>query len=240
MAIETKKVKRYNVRMAGIGGQGVVTASHILSNGVIISGGESTLVPFFGSEKRMAPVESYVRIAQDQIYEIGEIIYPNILMIFHPQVITHGKSYTMPFYWGLKKNGVVIINSATPVPMIEDQRDELAANGAKVYYIPATDLANEVAGTDLATNMGMCGAVAGVIGMPDLVSLEQSVKERFLGKGFVVSGGTASLDNVIEKKFAKKAELVAKNFAVVKATYDYAVEHGWAEVREEEAVGAAR
>ncbi len=229
MAGDKKTVKRYNVRMAGIGGQGVVTASHILSNGVIIGGGESTLVPFFGSEKRMAPVESYVRVAEDQIYEIGEIIYPNILMIFHPQVITHGKSYTMPFYWGLKKNGVVIINSEKPVPMIQDQMDELKSLGAKIYYIPATKLAIEVGGTDLATNMAMCGAISGVIGMPDLKSLEQSVRERFIGKGFVVSGGTASLDNVIEKKFAKKAELVAKNFAVVKAAHDFAIEHGWAE-----------
>ncbi|MEK7286009.1 MAG: 2-oxoacid:acceptor oxidoreductase family protein [Nitrospirota bacterium] len=228
------KIKRYNVRMAGIGGQGVVTASHILSNGVIISGGESTLVPFFGSEKRMAPVESYVRIAEDSIYEIGEIIYPNILVIFHPQVITHGKSYTMPFYWGLKKNGVVIINSETPVPMIQDQKDELKSLGAKVCYVPATKLAVDVAGTDLATNMAMCGAIVGILGIPDLKSMEQSVKERFLGKGFVVSGGTASLDNVIERKFAKKAELVAKNYAVVKAAYDYAIEHGWNESRQEE------
>lgn len=221
-------VKRFNIRMAGIGGQGVVTASHILSNGVIIGKGESTLVPFFGSEKRMAPVESYVRIASGKIYEIGEIIYPNIIMIFHPQVITHGKSYTMPFYWGLKKNGVVLINSDTPVAMIPDQERELREMNAKVCYIPATKLANDVAGTDLATNMAMCGAISGIIQMPDLVSLEQSVKERFLGKGFVVSGGTASLDNVIEKKFAKKAELVAKNFAVVKAAHDYAIAQGWA------------
>ena len=35
------EVKRYNVRMAGLGGQGVVTASHILSNAVVISKGES-------------------------------------------------------------------------------------------------------------------------------------------------------------------------------------------------------
>jgi len=232
-------VKRYNIRMAGIGGQGVVTASHILSNGVIIDGGESTLVPFFGSEKRMAPVESYVRVAKDKIYEIGEIIYPNILMIFHPQVITHGKSYTMPFYWGLKKEGVVIINSEQPVAMIEDQKQELASLGAHVYYIPATKLASEVGGTDLATNMAMCGAVAGVIGLPALKSLEQSVRERFVGKGFVVSGGTASLDNVIEKKFAKKAELVAKNFAVLKAAHDYAVEHGWGVSARPEAALAA-
>ncbi|MEE1550800.1 MAG: 2-oxoacid:acceptor oxidoreductase family protein, partial [Nitrospinaceae bacterium] len=103
--------KRYNVRMAGIGGQGVVTASHILSNGVVISGGHSSLVPFFGSEKRNAPVESYVRISNQAIYEIGEIIYPNVIMIFHPSVITLGKSYTMPFYTGLKRGGVILINS---------------------------------------------------------------------------------------------------------------------------------
>ena len=53
--------KRFNIRMAGVGGQGVVTGSHILSTAVINAGGESTIVPFYGSEKRMAPVESYGR-----------------------------------------------------------------------------------------------------------------------------------------------------------------------------------
>ncbi len=221
-------VSRYNVRMAGIGGQGVVTASHVLSNGVIIGKGQSTLVPFFGSEKRMAPVESYVRVANVQIYEIGEIIYPNVIMIFHPQVITHGKSYTMPFYSGLKEAGVVLINSEEPVAMGEDQERELRLMKAKVCYLPATKIANEVGGTDLATNMAMVGGIAGIIGMPSLPALKQSVHERFLGKGFVVSGGTASLDNVIERKFAKKAELVEKNFAVVKAAYEYVIERGWA------------
>ena len=219
--------KRYNIRMAGIGGQGVVTASHILSNAVIISGGESTLVPFFGSEKRMAPVESYVRIAEDRIYEIGEIVFPNALMIFHSQVITHGKSYTMPFYSGLKQGGIVLINHETPINLIEDEERELREKEAKVYYLPATRIATEVATTELATNMAMCGAMAGIMGMPDLVSLEQSVKERFLGKGFVVSGGTASLDNVIEKKFAKKAQLIQKNMDAVTYAYKYAVDKGW-------------
>ena len=79
----SEEVKRYNVRMAGVGGQGVVTASHILSNGVVIWGGFSSLVPFFGSEKRNAPVESYVRISNDEIYEIGEIIYPKQAKTIH-------------------------------------------------------------------------------------------------------------------------------------------------------------
>jgi pyruvate ferredoxin oxidoreductase gamma subunit len=43
----------------------------------------------------------------------------------------------------------------------------------------------------------------------------------------VVSGGTAALDSVVERKFKKKAELIEKNLAVVKAGWDYAVEKGW-------------
>lgn len=220
-------MKRYNIRMAGIGGQGVVTASHILSNGVIVSGKESTLVPFFGSEKRMAPVESYVRIAEGSIYEIGEITYPNVIMIFHSQVITHGKSYTMPFYSGLKDDGIVIINSEQPLGLSPDETRELKEKRALVCYLPATRIALEKAETELATNMAMLGAIMVMLGMPDMASMEQSVKERFLGKGIVVSGGTASLDSVIEKKFAKKAVLVQKNMDVIKAGGDYAMEQGW-------------
>lgn len=222
-------VKRYNIRMAGIGGQGVVTASHILSNAVIISKGESSLVPFFGSEKRNAPVESYVRISNDSIYEIGEIVYPNVLMIFSAQVITLGKSYTMPFYTGLKKGGVILINSKTPLKYSKDEEREMKDVGAKLYYLPATELANEIAKTELATNMAMVGAIAAIFGMPDMDSIEASVKDRFIGKGIVVSGGTAALDSVIERKFAKKAKLLEANMNTIKASYKYAIENGWAE-----------
>ncbi len=221
-------VKRYNVRMAGIGGQGVVTASHIISNGVVISGGFSSLVPFFGSEKRNAPVESYVRISNQTIYEIGEIIYPNVLMIFHPSVITLGKSYTMPFYTGLKKSGIILINSKTPIPLSRDEEKELQDQEAKIYYIPATEMANEVAKTELATNMAMCGAIAGIFGMPDMVSLGESVKDRFIGKGIVVSGGTAALDSAIEKKFAKKQKLLEANMKTLEGSYQYIIDQGWA------------
>ena len=56
---------------------------------------------------------------------------------------------------------------------------------------------------------------------------EKAVKERFLGKGFVVSGGTAALDSVVERKFKHKQELLEKNMATVKAGWDYAMEKGW-------------
>jgi len=61
-------------------------------------------------------------------------------------------------------------------------------------------------------------------------ALAQAVKDRFLGKGFVVSGGTAALDSVVERKFKKKQELIDKNVAVVKAGWEFAEKHGWDEV----------
>ena len=220
--------KRFNIRMAGVGGQGVVTGSHILSTAVIHAGGESTIVPFYGSEKRMAPVESYVRVSDEPIYEIGEITFPHIIIIFHPQVITHGKSYTMPFYFGLKEDGIALINNDGPMSLHRDQQRELDERRAKLYYFPATKLSLEVSGMDLATNMGLMGCIGAITGLTSVEALEQSVKDRFLGKGFVVSGGTAALDSVVERKFKKKQELIDKNVAVIQAGWNYAVDHGWA------------
>ena len=229
---------RYNIRMAGVGGQGVVTGSHIFSTAVINAGGESTIVPFYGSEKRMAPVESYVRVSDEPIYEIGEITFPHIIMIFHPQVITHGKSYTNPFYFGLKKDGVALINHERTMKLEPDQERELNELNAQLYYLPATKLSLEVAGIDLATNMAMVGAIGAITGLTNMEALAQAVKDRFLGKGFVVSGGTAALDSVVERKFKKKAELIDKNLAVVRAAWEYAVDKGWAKKQDKEVASA--
>jgi len=229
---------KYNVRMAGVGGQGVVTASHILSTAVINAGGESTIVPFYGSEKRMAPVESYVRISDDPIYEIGEIMFPHIITVFHPQVITHGKSYTNPFHYGIKDNGIILVNSRDPIPLPPDEQKELDRIGVKTYTFPATLIAIETAGTDLSTNMAIVGAISAITQLTNLEALDKAVRERFLGKGFVVSGGTAALDSVVERKFKHKQELMAKNMATVKAGWDYAMEKGWAMGKLTAATGA--
>jgi len=219
-------MKRYNMRIAGVGGQGVVTSAHILGNAMSAAGKYASLVPFFGSEKRMAPVEAYVRASDQPIYEVGEVVYPNVIMIYHPQVITHGKSYTMPFYSGLKPDGLVIIN--TDVDIIpEEDHAILEKLNTKVINFPATKIALDIAGTELATNMAMIGLFFGITRLVDFEYIEQAVKERFLGNTFVASGGTASLDSAIEKKFKKKVELLEKNMQVIKEAFRMAEENGW-------------
>lgn len=213
--------KRYNIRISGLGGQGVVTTAHILGAAMDNAGKYASLVPFFGSEKRMAPVEAYVRASSEPIYEVGEVVYPDIIMIYHSQVVTHGKSYTMPFYTGLKPNSLIIINTDKDV-LLEDDLKVLTKLNAKVVQFDATELARKVAGTELATNMAMMGMILGLTKLVTEENIEEAVKERFLGNSFVASGATAMLDSAIEKKFKKKEQLLAKNMEVINKTFEMA------------------
>lgn len=218
---EKQKTERYNIRISGLGGQGVVTTAHILGAAMDNAGKFASLVPFFGSEKRMAPVEAYVRASTAPIYEVGEVIYPDIIMIYHSQVVTHGKSYTMPFYTGLKPNSLIIINTDFDV-LNEDDTKVLNDLNATVVQFDATKLAKDVAGTELATNMAMMGMVLGLTKLVNTDNIQAAVKERFLGNSFVASGGTAALDSAIERKFKKKEELLQKNMDVIYKTFEMA------------------
>ena len=223
------------VRLPGLGGQGAVTAAHIAATAADTDGYFAVSNPFFGAEKRMAPSESYVRIGTVPIYDRGEVIYPDIVMIFHPQVITMGKSYTMPFYAGIKENGLVIINSDRDL-LNDTDKKILADLNVKVLTHDFTQFAIEQAGTELATNMAMLGALFGALGTVSKPSIEEGIKDRFLKK-YTASGGTATLDSVIEKKFKKKQDLIQKNLDTASAAYDltaaWAKEVGLAQILED-------
>jgi len=206
------------VRLPGLGGQGAVTAAHIAATAADTDGYFAVSNPFFGAEKRMAPSESYVRLGTVPIYDRGEVIYPDIIMIFHPQVITMGKSYTMPFYAGIKENGLVIINSDHDL-LTDVDRKHLESLNVKVLTKDFTQFAIDQAGTELATNMAMLGALFGALGTVSKPAIEEGIKDRFLKK-YTASGGTATLDSVIEKKFKKKQELIQKNLDTASAAFD--------------------
>ncbi len=212
--------KRINIRMSGLGGQGVVTSAHVLAMAANRDGKFAISNPFFGAEKRMAPAESYVRIGPERIYDRGELVYPEVIMVFHPQVITLSKSYTMPFYSGVKRNGLVIINSNSEL-LTDEDKEYLAELNVGVYTFDATTFALEIAGTELSTNMAMIGAVTAITKVVSMEALDGAIQERF-GKKFVASGGTATLDEAIKKKFAKKEQLLQKNMATIRKSWETA------------------
>ena len=173
----------------------------------------------------MAPAESYARIGSERIYDRGELVYPDVIMIFHPQVITMQKSYTAPFYSGIKENGLVIINTSDDLLSDEDHQ-RLADLNVSVLNHDATKLALEIGKTELSTNMAMLGACAGVTKIVTLKALDGALQDRF-GKRYVASGGTATLDEAIKKKYAKKEMLLKANMDCITESYKMAGE--WAE-----------
>jgi len=217
------EISKFDIRMAGLGGQGVVTAAHILGTAVVAAGRYAVVNPFFGAEKRLAPTESYVRVSTDKIHDRGEVLYPEIIVMFAPQVITLGKSHTMPFYAGLKDGGMILINSATPI-IPEKELAALEKMNARIAYVPASRLAVEFTGSDLATNMTMLGALCGLNNnLVDLDSLLAAVEERFSGKGKIIaSGTTAALDEALKSKFEKTAAIIEKNRTAISKAYEYA------------------
>jgi pyruvate ferredoxin oxidoreductase gamma subunit len=214
-----------NIRISGLGGQGAVTAAHLLAMAANKDGKFSISNPFFGAEKRMAPAESYARIGSERIYDRGELVYPDVIMIFHPQVITMQKSYTAPFYDGIKENGLVIINTTDDLLSDEDHKRLEDLNVAVLNH-DATKLALEIGKTELSTNMAMIGACAGITKIVTLKALDGAIKDRF-GKKYVASGGTATLDEAIKKKYAKKEMLLKANMDTITKSYEIATE--WAE-----------
>jgi pyruvate ferredoxin oxidoreductase gamma subunit len=218
-------MSRMNIRISGLGGQGAVTAAHLLAMAANKDGKFSISNPFFGAEKRMAPAESYARIGSERIYDRGELVYPDVIMIFHPQVITMQKSYTAPFYDGIKENGLIIINTTDDLLPDEDHKRLKDLNVAVLNH-DATKLALEIGKTELSTNMAMIGACAGITKIVGLKALDAALQDRF-GKKYVASGGTATLDEAIKKKYAKKEMLLKANMDTITKSYEMATE--WAE-----------
>ena len=99
----------------------------------------------------------------------------------------------------------------------------LADKNVKVLTRDFTKFAIEIAGTELATNMAMLGALFGALGTVSKPAIEEGIKDRFLKK-YTASGGTATLDSVIQKKFKKKQDLIDKNLQTASAAFDLTAE----------------
>jgi len=209
---------KLDIRMSGLGGQGMVTAANLLGMAAINDGNYSIVIPFFGAEKRLAPTESYVRISSQKVYEKGEVAYPDAILVFHPDVIVKGKCYTMPFYQGLQPKGWLIVNSNHQLLNEEDTR-EISDLEVRVLNVPASEIALEIAGTELATNMVLLGGFVGATDIVTLEALEKAISQRFGVGKFIASATTAALDDVLKKKYSQTQELVNRNMTAIRHAY---------------------
>ena len=73
------------IRFHGRGGQGAVTAAELLAVSVGYSGKYSQAFPFFGVERRGAPVMSFCRLDEKPIRIHQQVYEPDVIVVLDPR-----------------------------------------------------------------------------------------------------------------------------------------------------------
>jgi 2-oxoacid:acceptor oxidoreductase gamma subunit (pyruvate/2-ketoisovalerate family) len=169
------------IRFHGRGGQGVVTAARLLAEAAFIEGKYAQAFPFFGAERRGAPVLAFSRINDKEIRARTQVYEPDYVIVldpFLPEVVD--------VVAGLKQGGIVVLNSkkAMQFPLV------------KTVFVDATSIAMATLGAPI-TNTAMLGAFAKATGVVKLESLTEVIKEYFPAK--LVEKNTVAIKEAYEK-----------------------------------------
>ncbi len=155
------------IRWHGRGGQGVVTAANILGAAAMHEGKHSQAFPFFGAERRGAPVSAFTRIDEQPIRLHSQIYRPHWVVLLDDSLL----ELLNPLE-GLREGGGFIVNtrrSAAELPACE-----------RLVRLDATGIAQTILGRPVA-NTVMLGALAAV-GLVGMVPLKRAIGEVFPGK----------------------------------------------------------
>lgn len=126
-------------------------------------------IPMYGTERRGAPVVSFLRVGEERINERDLVHEPDLVVVLDPLL-----GQTVPVTDGLKKGGLVLINHP------RGGRETGLGGPFKVATVDATKIAMEVLGRPI-TNTAILGAFAKVTGLVTLESLEKAVLKQWSG-----------------------------------------------------------
>jgi 2-oxoacid:acceptor oxidoreductase gamma subunit (pyruvate/2-ketoisovalerate family) len=160
------------IRIHGRGGQGSVTAADLLANAAFMEGKSVQAFPYFGAERRGAPVKAFARISNEPIVVHSQIYTPDYVI-----VLDHVIYKVVDVTEGLKKDGIIIMNT-TKKP------EEIGLKGWRIATVDATGIAIElnllVAGSPVV-NTAIAGAFAKATGEVKLTSVLKAIKETWTG-----------------------------------------------------------
>jgi len=159
------------LRFHGRGGQGAVTAANILASAAVIEGKYAQAFPYFGAERRGAPVEAYARISDKPIERHSQVREPDIVVVLDPEI-----PKLVDVTNGLKRGGILVVNS-THSPVNE--------GGWGVWCVNATRIARElglvISGWPVV-NTAMLGALAKASKIVSIESLDKAIMEYLAGR----------------------------------------------------------
>jgi 2-oxoacid:acceptor oxidoreductase gamma subunit (pyruvate/2-ketoisovalerate family) len=160
------------IRIHGRGGQGSVTAAELLAHAAFIEGRWVQAFPYFGAERRGAPVKAFARISDKPILVHSQIYAPDYVI-----VLDHAIYKVVDVTEGLKKDGIIIINTTK-------RPEEIELKNCRLATVDATGIALElnllVAGLPVV-NTSIIGAFAKATKEVKLPSVLKVIKETWAG-----------------------------------------------------------
>ncbi len=156
-------MSKTEIRVGGLGGQGVILCGMIIGKAAsIYDGKHATLIQAFGPEARGSACSAQV-IVSDEVIGYPYVKHPDLLILMSPDAASQ-------FVPQLKPGGVVLyenelIQTLPPLP-----------TGAKALGIPATRFAEEL-GRRLVLNIVMVGFFVGATGLLSHAAVEKAVRD---------------------------------------------------------------
>jgi len=159
----------------GRGGQGAVTAANLLVEAALYDGNKGVQAfPFFGAERRGAPVRAFARISERAVHLRSEIYHPDIVIVLDESIMG-----LVDILTGLKKNGIILVNST------KKPGDFDFSKKYNVATVDATGIAIKhgiLVGGIPVVNTPILGAVPKILDRVTLPSIQNVIKNKWKGE----------------------------------------------------------
>jgi pyruvate ferredoxin oxidoreductase gamma subunit len=168
----------FEIRIHSRGGQGGVTAARLLALAAIHDGKYATAAPFYGAERRGAPIVSFVRIDDKPIRIYSQIKKPDMVIVLDATVMD-----IVDVLQGLKTGGRVLVNS----------QQKKVFSGYSSSNVDLTGIAlreNLVVSGSPILNTPVIGALA-KMGIVSVDSAKKAIREMFADERNVKAAETA-------------------------------------------------
>jgi len=184
-------MKRVEIILAGLGGQGMITAGIILARAVAIHGKKYVAqAQSYGPEARGGSARSEVVISDEEII-YPHVTNPNILVVMSKQALEN-------YISKLRPGGTLIYDSSL---LKEPKKD-----GITIYGIPATKLASENLKVKGVANIVMLGALIQITQIINKEAIEKTIKEVFPEKFWEVDIKALNMGIEVAKKLVKPSQ----------------------------------
>ena len=159
----------------GRGGQGAVTAANLLVAAALKDGNKGVQAfPFFGAERRGAPVRAFALISEVEIHLRSEIYTPDIVVVLDESIMD-----IVDVLKGLKKDGKILINT------IKKPSEFDFSKKFNVATVDATGVALKheiLVGGIPVVNTPILGSVPKILDRVSLKAIQDTVREKWKGE----------------------------------------------------------